>query len=176
MSYDFESNETHDVKIEDVKPLEKRLNVVFKVNNREEEREINSRSGETHRVCDLSVADETGSIILTLWNEDIDAVEDGKVYKLSNGFANIFNNSLRLSKGKYGEIAEDSTVFDEVNEDNNRSAEHVEDPRRRDRGGYGGRRDRGSYGGGGGRDRGSYGGGRDRGRQQNRSSGRRQRW
>jgi replication factor A1 len=112
MSYDFDSNETHDVKIEDVKPLEKRLNVVFKVYEREEEREINSRSGETHRVCDFSVADETGAITLTLWNEDIDAIEIEKVYKLSNGFANVFRNSLRLSKGKFGALAEDSTIFD----------------------------------------------------------------
>lgn len=143
MSYSFESEETHDVKIEDVKPLEKRLNTVFKVIEREQEREINSRSGETHRVCDLTVADETGSIILTLWNEDIDNIEDDKVYKLSNGFANVFRNSLRLSKGKFGTITEDSTVFDQLNQDNNRSSEHVEDPRRRS---YGSDRSSGSYG------------------------------
>ncbi|UCE14742.1 MAG: hypothetical protein JSV04_06060 [Candidatus Heimdallarchaeota archaeon] len=143
MSYSFESEETHDVKIEDVKPLEKRLNTVFKVIEREEEREINSRSGETHRVCDLTVADETGSIILTLWNEDIDNIEDEKVYKLSNGFANVFRNSIRLSKGKFGTITEDSTVFDQLNQENNRSSEHVEDPRRRS---YSSDRSSGGYG------------------------------
>ena len=131
MSYSFESNETHDVKIGDVKPLEKRLNIVFKVIEREAEREINSRSGETHRVCDLTVADETGAIILNLWNEDIDEIEDDKVYKLTNGFANIFRNSLRLSKGKYGAVSEDQTVFAELNQENNRSSDHIDDPRRR---------------------------------------------
>ena len=152
MSYNFESDETHDVKIEDVKPLEKHINVIFKVIERNEEREINSRSGETHRVCDFSVADETGQITLTLWNEDIDAVETEKVYKLSNGFANIFQNSLRLSKGKFGNLTEDSTVFADVNEENNRSAERIEDPRQK-------QYQRRSYGGGGG---GGYGGDRDR--------------
>lgn len=150
MSYNFESqNETHDVQIVDVKPLDKRLNVVFQVTDIGEEREISKRSGETHRVCDFTVADKTASITLTLWNEDIDALEVGKVYKLSNGFANVFQNSLRLSKGKFGSIAEDSTVFEKINEDNNRSSEHVEDPRRRtyrQRGSYG---SRGGYGGGG---------------------------
>ena len=155
MSYDSDNTyETHDVKIESVKPLEKHIDVVFKAVEKEEEREINSRSGETHRVCDFTVADETGSITLTLWNEDIDAVEIDKVYKLSNGFANVFRNSLRLSKGKFGALAEDSTIFDEVDTENNRSGEHVEDPRRRSYGGGGGR---GSYGGGG--NRGSYSGG-----------------
>lgn len=131
MSYNDKSNETHDVKIGEVKPLEKHLNVVFKVIDRETEREINSRSGETHRVCDVTVADETGSIVMTLWNEDIDTVLDDKVYKLSNGFANIFRNSLRLSKGKFGSVVEDTTVFVELDQENNRSSDHIEDPRRR---------------------------------------------
>jgi replication factor A1 len=172
MSYSFESNETHDVKIGDVKPLEKHLNVVFKVLDREAEREINNRSGETHRVCDLTVADETGSIVLTLWNEDIDTIADEKVYKLTNGFANIFRNSLRLSKGKFGSVAEDQTVFAELNSENNRSSDHIEDPRRRS---YDDRRS--SYG----SNRSSYGDNRSSGgygsnRRDNQSSGRRKRW
>ena len=159
MSYSSESsNETKDVKIGEVKPLDKRLNVVFKVVETGEEREISKRSGETHRVCDFVVADDTGSITLTLWNEDIDAISVENTYKLSNGFANVFQNSLRLSKGKYGEIEEDSTEFENLNEENNRSSEHVEDPRRRSYGGGGGGRGGGGYGGGGGR-----GGGRDSG-------------
>jgi replication factor A1 len=140
----FVSEETHDVKIADVKPLEKRVNVIFQVIEKTEEREITKQSGETHRVCDFQVADDTGSIILTLWNEDIDAMEIDSVYKLQNGFVNVFRNNLRLSKGKYGSIEKDEFVFDEVNEENNRSSEHVEDPRRRSyrRSSYGG----GGYG------------------------------
>lgn len=170
MSYSDESYETHDVKIGDVKPLEKRLNVVFKVIEREEEREINKRSGETHRVCDMTVADETGAITLTLWNEDIDEVVDDKVYKLTNGFANIFRNSLRLSKGKYGSVAEDQTVFTELKQENNRSSEHIEDPRRQysDQRSYGDNR---SYG-----DRRSSYGGYGSQRRNDQSSGRRKRW
>ncbi|MHA1973691.1 MAG: hypothetical protein ACTSW1_11890, partial [Candidatus Hodarchaeales archaeon] len=93
-----------------------------------------------------------------------------KVYKLSNGFANVFKNSLRLSKGKYGSLTEDSTVFDEINQENNRSSEHVEDPRRtyRQRSSYG---SGGSYGG-----SSSYGRSSNRGRSSDRSSGRRSRW
>ncbi len=188
MSYEStDQYETHSAKISEVKPLEKHLDVVFKVYEKEEEREINSKSGDTHRVCDFVVADETGSITLTAWNEDIDALELEKVYKLSNGFANVFRNSLRLSKGKFGTLSEDPTVFDEVDTENNRSSEHVEDPRRRSygggggRGGYGGRGgggyggDRGGRGGGGyGGDRGGRGGGRGGGR--DRRSGGGSRW
>ena len=173
MSYRYNSEETQDVKIEDVKPLEKRLNVVFQVTASGAEREISKRSGETHRVCDFTVADETASITLTLWNEDIDPIEVSKVYKLSNGFANVFHNSIRLSKGRFGSLAEDSTVFDKINEDNNRSSEHVEDPRRRSyrqRGDYGDRRGYGNEG------RRSSGYGSDRSRRDDRRSNRRSRW
>jgi len=181
MSYNSDNTyETHEAKIDAVKPLEKHLDVVFKVCEKDEEREITNKSGETHRVCDFTVADETGSIVITLWNEDIDALEIEKVFKLTNGFANVFRNSLRLSKGKFGALAEDSTVFDEINTENNRSSEHVEDPRRRSYGGGGGGGGRGggSYGGGGG-GRGGGSGGRggggrsDRGRS---GGGRRDRW
>jgi replication factor A1 len=162
----YSSEETHDVKIESVKPLEKRLNVVFMVTERSEEREINKRTGETHRVCDFTVADETGIITLTLWNEDIDKMKEEQVYKLSNGFANVFQNSLRLSKGKFGSLAEDATVFEEINTDNDRSAAHIDDPRRSS---YGNR-------GGGYESRQSYGSRRSSGGHGNQRSDRRSRW
>ncbi|MFW9992232.1 MAG: single-stranded DNA-binding protein [Candidatus Odinarchaeota archaeon] len=169
----YESNfepETHDVKIEDVKPLEKHLNVVFKVIERGEIREITKRDsiGETNRVSDFTVADETGSIILTLWNEDIDSTETDTTYKLSNAFANVFRNSLRLSKGRYGSLEEVSVEFDELNVENDRSAEHHEDPRRRRR--Y----DRYGFGRSSGFD--SDRGGGHRRRDDNRRSSPRQRW
>lgn len=142
MSYNEEETpETHDIKIGSAEALEKHVNVVFKVVNKEEEREVTSRnSGETNRVCDFIVADDTGNIILTVWNEDIDLLQIDSVYKLSNGFVNIFRNSLRLTKGRFGTLEADETEL-EADTENNRSSEHVEDPRRRRRqsggGGYG---------------------------------------
>ncbi|MFW9779531.1 MAG: hypothetical protein ACFFE8_11805 [Candidatus Heimdallarchaeota archaeon] len=130
MSFNTNLKETHDVKISALKPLEKNLNVVFKVTKRNNERKVTNRSGQTQRVCDFTISDPTGSITLTLWNEDIDAVKQDSVYKLSNGYANVFRNSLQLSKGKDGIITEDETIFETINEENNRSSEHTADTRR----------------------------------------------
>ncbi len=130
MSFNKNQNESHDVKISELKPLENNLNVVFKVSKRLNERMVKNRSGENQRVCDFTISDPTGSITITLWNEDVDILKEGSVYKLSNGYANVFKNSLQLSKGKNGSIAEDSTVFETINEENNRSAERIADPRR----------------------------------------------
>ncbi|MHA2296799.1 MAG: hypothetical protein ACXAEU_12955 [Candidatus Hodarchaeales archaeon] len=167
MSYRSDNEfETRDVKIGDVKPLEKHINVIFTVIEQGEVREITKRdTGDTNRVCDFTVADDTGKITLALWNEDIDTTEMDSTYKLSNGFVNIFHNSLRLSKGRYGQYEKDSATFDELKKENDRSEEHHEDPRRSR---YS---DRGSGFGGGGRS--SYGGG---GRNRNRDGGRGSRW
>ena len=78
-------------KIEAIMPLEKRIEVIFEVVSKEAKREITKRdSGEIHHVCDFLVADETAAITLTLWNEDIELIEVGRVYKLSNCLVNIY--------------------------------------------------------------------------------------
>ncbi|MFQ5977522.1 MAG: single-stranded DNA-binding protein [Candidatus Heimdallarchaeota archaeon] len=144
----------------ELEPYDKRIDVTFKVISKGEMREItNRRSQETHTVCDITVGDATASIILTLWNEDIDAVSVDSTYKIKNGYINIFHNSMRLAKGKYGELvdAEDSEEISEVNNDKNRSDEEHQRRYRERRydgggggGGYGGGGGRGGWGGGGG--------------------------
>lgn len=131
MSINKNQNKTHNVKIGELKPYEKNIDVVFKVTKSNGERKVNNRSGQTQRVCDFTVSDPTGSVTLTLWNEDIDNLKEDSVYKLSNGFANVFRNSLQLSKGREGIITEDETAFEEINEENNRSAERIADSRGR---------------------------------------------
>lgn len=122
-------------KIEDLQPLEKNITVMFEVIEKGEVRDIYKRhSGETHQVCDFKVADDTAQIILTLWQDDIDATKVGQIYRLENGFVNLFNNRLRITKGRSGELKNiDDREFDELNLDNNRSDEYHEDERRRRR-------------------------------------------
>ncbi len=128
--------QTYEVKIKDIEPLEKRIDVIFEVISKGERHKTIKRDlGEIHYVCDFLVVDETAAITMTLWNEDIDLIEVGRVYKLSNCFTNVYRNSLHLTKGRYGTLTQDSTSFDQLNTDYNRSEEHVEDPRRRSYGG-----------------------------------------
>ncbi len=105
--------------IEDLKPREKGLDVVFKVVDKGEPREVTSKlDGSTHKVSDVLVGDSTGTVILTLWDDKIDAVEEGKSYKLENGYTSLFKSSLRLNVGRYGKL-ESSDEDIEVNTDNN---------------------------------------------------------
>ena len=155
------SEESTDCLIKDLEPRSSRINVKFKVVSKEDPREVTSRrTEETHSVCDVTVADETGSIILSLWDDDIDFVQEDNTYQLVNGYVNIFQDSMRLSKGKYGELQASEEAIEEVALEPDRSAEHHPRPRRR----YGGG---GGYGRGGGggynRDRRGGGGGYRRG-------------
>lgn len=96
-----------------------------------DEREVTVRSsGRQHRVAEFLIGDETGSVILTLWDEAIDKLEMGKVYLLKNGYVSTFRNSMRVNTGKYGSI-EPTDATMEANTENNVSEKFVEDAPRR---------------------------------------------
>ncbi len=160
MSYDREPVQAT---VAELKPRMKDLVISFKVLELGEEREVSSRNdGATHRVLDAIVGDSTGTVAVPCWDDTIDSIEVGKTYTLKNGYTGLFKGNLRLNIGKYGELSAAEEEIEEVNMENDMSAEEHEDTRRRYHGGggYGGGRDRGSSGGYGG---GGYGGGRDRG-------------
>jgi replication factor A1 len=93
------------VKIVDIKEGDNEINVEAEVTEKSYAREVRSKYG--HRplmVADATIKDETGSITLTLWNEQISQVMVGDKVKIENGYAKSFRNILQLSTGKYGKI------------------------------------------------------------------------
>ncbi len=132
--------EAQDVIVENLRPGLKSINVKFKVENISDEREVVSRkTGETLRVTEALVGDSSGSILLSLWNDDIDKVEEGHVYKLNNGYTTIFKGSLRLNVGRYGSLEEAAEGEElKVNSENNLSDKVYEQERRYSRPRYGG--------------------------------------
>ena len=83
----------------------KRVNVEAKVVEKGDPREVRSRfKEETYRIVDAVVADETGSIKLTLWNEQIDQVNVGDNIKIDNGYVTSFKGELQLNVGKFGKL------------------------------------------------------------------------
>ena len=173
------------VKVSDLQPYSKQVNTTVKIVQKGEARETVSRQdGTTHRVLDALVGDETGAIYMTLWDENIDKVNEGDSVMVKNGYVRPFKGSMRLNIGRYGSLEPAEAALGDVNTQNNLSDKVVEERPYRSYGGgygrgggggYGGGRGgggygRGGYGGGGGgygRGRGrGYGGGRGRGRDQ----------
>jgi replication factor A1 len=163
----FESKQRTPVeaKVGELTPQSRAVNVTAKVVSKSEIREIPmGRDGSAHKVCDALVGDETGSIYLTLWDDNIEKVNVNDTVRVENGYVTLFKGNMRLNIGKYGklEMAKEP-LAGEVNTENNVSNKTYEQERRpfRGGGGYGGGRDRG-YGGGYGGGRGGGYGGRDR--------------
>jgi replication factor A1 len=151
--------------VDELKPGLRRINLKVRCSSKNEERQVVSKkSGETLRVTEALVGDETGSVLLTLWNDDIDKMQPDYVYKLGNAYTTVFKGSLRLNLGQYGSMEEiNESTPAEVKLDNNISNKVYEQERTfRPRYGGGGRS--GGYGGSRpfGSDGGSYRGGRGR--------------
>ena len=83
----------------------KRVNVEAKVVEKGNPREVTSRyKDETYKVADAVVADDTGSIKLTLWNEQIDQVNVNDTIKIENGYVTSFKGEIQLNVGKFGKL------------------------------------------------------------------------
>ena len=116
------------VKVGPLKSNLRNLNVVVKVLSIGEPRVIFSRRDRSeHRVAEALVGDETGCVLLTLWDAQIDALSKDEVYEIKNGYTNLFHGSLRLNMGKYGTAEKVDTDIEEVNTKNNLSEERHRD-------------------------------------------------
>jgi len=94
------------LKISDLKDGMKRVSLAARVDEKNEPRQVNSRyKDETYTVADVIVSDETGTIKLTLWNEQIDQVEVGNTVKIDNGYITSFRGEIQLNVGKYGTMS-----------------------------------------------------------------------
>ena len=142
-------------KVKDLTPESKQVNVLAKVVGLSEEREITSRFGEARKLVEATVGDETGTVFLTLWNDQISQVAKDETILIDNGYVSLVRGHIRLNVGKYGSFAKAETPIETVNTALDVSAvEYEREPRYRS-GGYGGQREGGGrqfeFGTGGGR-------------------------
>lgn len=106
------------MKVESLRPYQKKVNLTVKVLDKNEPREVTSKLDDSkHTVTEALVGDDTATVLLTLWDDDIEKIEVGKTYDVINGFTSLFKNSLRLNIGRYGEYKESSEEITEVNEE-----------------------------------------------------------
>jgi replication factor A1 len=83
----------------------KRVEVEATIVDKGNARQVQSRFGnETFNVADAIIQDETGTIKLTLWNEQIDQVKVGDRIKIENGYVTSFKSETQLNVGKYGKL------------------------------------------------------------------------
>ena len=83
----------------------RRIDVEAKIAEKSETREVRSRyKNETYQVADAVIQDDTGTIKLTLWNEQIDQVNIGDTIRIGNGYIRSFRGEIQLNVGRYGTL------------------------------------------------------------------------
>lgn len=143
----FGAQQSERVKVENLNPRSRRVSLTAKVVSMNPVREVVSRrDGTAHKVGEALIGDETGVVLLTLWDADIEKVKEGDTVEIGNGYVTLFRGQMRLNIGKFGTLEISKTSVENVNQGNNVSEKTYE--QERSYGGYGSRR--GGYGGGGG--------------------------
>lgn len=133
-------------KIKDLTPQHKNVNVLAKVVKVGEIREVSSRYGPPKNVSDTVIGDETGTIVMSLWQEQVGTVKDGDSIYIDNGYISLFRGHMRLSIGKYGALSKAGQAVENVVDVPDMSEREYEQEGRSDR--FGGDRDGGSREGG----------------------------
>ncbi|XP_053311592.1 SOSS complex subunit B1 [Spea bombifrons] len=99
--------------VKDVKPGLKNLSVIFIV--LETGRVTKTKDGHEVRTC--KVADKTGSINISVWDDVGNLIQPGDIIRLTKGYASVFKGCLTLYTGRGGDlqkIGEFCMVYSEV--------------------------------------------------------------
>uniref|UniRef100_K7G104 SOSS complex subunit B2 n=2 Tax=Pelodiscus sinensis TaxID=13735 RepID=K7G104_PELSI len=110
--------------IKDIKPGLKNLNVVFIV--LEIGRVTKTKDG--HEVRSCKVADKTGSITISVWDEIGSLVQPGDIIRLTKGYASLWKGCLTLYTGRGGElqkIGEFCMVYSELPNFSEPNSDHL---------------------------------------------------
>ncbi len=92
------------MKISELKPGMRRVDITAKVLELSESRDVTTRAGEASRVATAVVTDDSGTVKLTLWNEQIDQVGVNDTVMIENGYVTSFRGETQLNVGRYGKL------------------------------------------------------------------------
>ncbi|CAJ2660530.1 uncharacterized protein At4g28440-like [Trifolium pratense] len=116
------------VKVDQLKPGTNGHTLTVKVVNSSPVKTVPNRGGRSSliasrptRIAECLVGDETGSIIFTARNEQVDLMNPGATIILRNAKIDMFKGSMRLAVDKWGRIEVTEPANFEVREDNNLS-------------------------------------------------------
>ena len=118
------------MKVESLKPSFRNVNLVVKIVNIGSSRSLFSRrSRRQHTLADAFVGDETGSVVMTLWDDQIGKFKAGDVVEMKDGYTSLYKGSLRLNVGRTGSIEKVDAQIGEVDTRNNLSeTTHIQVP------------------------------------------------
>ncbi len=91
------------MKISELTPGTGNVEVSGEIVEIEAPREFN-KNGRNIRVANATLRDDSGTIILVLWNDSIDQVQAGNNVHITNGYVNVWKDVPQLTLGKFGKM------------------------------------------------------------------------
>lgn len=92
------------MKISELKAGATNVTIEAVVATKQEPREVVTKYGKRLNVANVTLKDDSGSISMSLWGKDAEAINEGDTIKVTNGYVNEFRGSPQLSAGKFGKI------------------------------------------------------------------------
>ena len=92
------------MKISELRDGMRKIDVEGSILDISESRTVNLRAGGEAKVADGTLQDDSGSIKLSLWDAQIDAVQVGSKIKIENGYTKSFRGEVRVNIGRYGKL------------------------------------------------------------------------
>ncbi len=92
------------MKISDLKAGTGNVNITATIIQKEEPREVVNKYGKRLMVANITLKDDSGTINMSLWGNDINTVKVGDKVELSNCYVSEFRGTPQLSTGKFGKI------------------------------------------------------------------------
>jgi replication factor A1 len=92
-------------RIEDIRDRQQRVIVEAQVDGVASTRTVKSRkTGEDLKVADVTLSDDTGSIKLVLWSNQIPQVRPETEIRIEEGYVKSYRDEIQLSVGRWGMI------------------------------------------------------------------------
>ncbi|HLC38429.1 MAG TPA: OB-fold nucleic acid binding domain-containing protein [Candidatus Norongarragalinales archaeon] len=91
------------MKISELTPGTGNVTIEAEVVGVEKPRELN-KNGRALRVANATIKDDSGTISLVLWNDQIDKIQEGSKISITNGYVNTWQDKLQLTLGKFGKL------------------------------------------------------------------------
>ena len=123
-----------ELKVKDLTPETKSVNLTVRVVKVGEPEAVPARGGGVRHVTEAVVGDDTGCVIMSLWERQADGVSEGSVLRIENGYVSLVRGHMRLNVGKYGRMAPSDADVGEVDTENNLSETDHATSRRSDLG------------------------------------------
>ncbi len=92
------------VKIEDLRVGMKKVNVIAEVLETSQPSKVHTQFRDNALVSNAVIGDETGTILLCLWDQQVNAVSVGDCIEVSNSHVATFKGDKQLRLGKNGKI------------------------------------------------------------------------